>query len=484
MRRVQKQSGNSGKKKGRILWIAAAVLLSLVLAFVADYLLYTGSDHVKTVGEESPVFTDGQETFAISDCVIANNEIIVMGVDPQFCVMAPENEVSEVHVLFGEPLRQNTPFQVYYALPGENFSEESSVRMTFAEGSEEEFIAIPAARYSRFRFDIDADVVVREILSGDVARIDLAYSPYAVRIIFFTLEVLLVLGAVYFCFPKKNKDNGSAARAESVLAQGARVQGPRRRRADSKGPRRRRAEPERKGIAAFAWKKPLAAVVLCNLFLSMTVVFFQPLTYGLVNLVGFPFDGLWWGQLLIALGIALVLSVLMLLLPARGGRIAAAVSLGAGIAFLAQALLLNDGRPLQMNTNWPMEMLNIFVWFGIVILAAAMTAYYAGSEGKKAEKAMCLIACVLLAVQAMSFTVLSTSKDEGYRRPEYNPQEIISGETGFAELMNLSLVRGLPFFLKPYSICTSAYPTVDSRSKTPTVLASESTWTSQTSYRR
>ncbi len=118
MRRVQKQSGNSGKKKGRILWIAAAVLLSLVLAFVADYLLYTGSDHVKTVGEESPVFTDGQETFAISDCVIANNEIIVMGVDPQFCVMAPENEVSEVHVLFGEPLRQNTPFQVYYALPG------------------------------------------------------------------------------------------------------------------------------------------------------------------------------------------------------------------------------------------------------------------------------------------------------------------------------------------------------------------------------
>lgn len=423
-----KHSGNAGKKKSRIIRIAAAVLLSLILAFAADYLVYTGSDHRKTVGEEtSSVFTEGQDAFAIMDCMIVDNEVVITGADPQFCVMAPGNEVSEVHILFGEPLAQETGFQLFYAIPGGSFCEEDSVRLTFAEGSEEEFVRIPEARYSRFRFDFEENVRIREILSGNMGLNNFAYTPYAVRIIFFTLEFLALLAAVYFFAVKRNRENAAAGES----------------------PRRRRSERNRKRIAAFAQKKPLFAVLLCNLFLSMTVVFFQPLAYGLFNVIEFPFDSLWGGQLLIALGFTLVLSALMLLLPARGGRIAAAVSLGAGIAFLAQSLLLNEGRPLAMNADWLMKMENIFVWFSIVVVSIAAMVYFSGSEGKKAEKVICLIACVLIVMQAMSFTILGTSREQGYRRLDYDPQEELSGETGFAELMNISLERGLPFFLKP-----------------------------------
>ncbi len=182
-------------------------------------------------------------------------------------------------------------------------------------------------------------------------------------------------------------------------------------------------QPKTDAVPSAKKSKAIGAIILCNLFLSLTVIFFQPLDYMLLNLGEFlvSFENVWWVQLLIAIGATVVLSAVMLLLPVKAGRIAASVSLGFGLAFLAQTLLFNDGKVLRMNTNWPIEVLNIFVWFGIVAITVSMGAYYSGEQGRRAEIVMFTIACLLIVAQAYNFTILSTLVDT---------TESVAGEKG------------------------------------------------------
>lgn len=160
-------------------------------------------------------------------------------------------------------------------------------------------------------------------------------------------------------------------------------------------------------------RKPAGTILICNLFLAVTIAFFQPLEYMLMNMKEFliPFGNVWWVQLLLAIGITLVLSLGMLVLPQKAGRIAASFSLGLGIAFLAQALLFNNDRPLAMNTNWPIEVLNIFVWFGIVAITVSMSVYFSGQQDRRVEIVMIAIAWCLIVFQAVNFTIIATSVD-------------------------------------------------------------------------
>ena len=405
------------RKKRTGILAAAALMVCLACAFAGDYLLFMTGDHVVTRGEESAVFTDGREAFGLSDCMIANGVVTVTGVDPHFSVFARETETTEVHILFLEPVEQETWFQLFFALPGEEFTEESSVRIIIEGGTEELQVAVPPGEYNRLRFDFESDVAIREILSGNVGQVELPYRPQFIRILLFALEAFLLICCLALLLSRRQGEGKGRFRG-----------------------------------------RPLGTILLCNGFLSMTAVFFQPLTEGLVRFADFPFDGVWGVQLLLAAGFTLALSCLMMLLPPRGGMTAASVSLGAGTAFLAQCLLLNAGKPLAMDENWPVRVENVYIWFGIVIIIAATVIYYSGTSGPQIRKALCAAAGVLLLLQAVSFTVLATSREEGYRRKEIQPQEFLSGETdadgaasgemGFGELMKLSMKRGMPYLLK------------------------------------
>ena len=305
---------------------------------------------------------------------------------------------------------------------------------------------IPYDVYNQYRLDFEQNVRVHGIYAGNETVTEYEYAPNAVRVIFFALEAMALVALVIFCCrrrKKKTEDFGSGKH----LARGAAAEEP-------QGSDRR---------------KPWMMILVCNFFLCMTVALFQPLTELLVNLPEFPFESVWLGQLLLALGGTAVLSGLMILLPARGGRIAAAVSFGGGIAYLVQNFLLNAEKPLRMDTNWPMEMLNIFTWFGIVIIAAAMAAYYTGEQGQETEKEkktgkilgkiVCVTACLLVILQAMNFTVLGTaeSRDETYmdrysyliaeQEQEKDP-DAPEKQAGAGDVMSVSMYKGMPFFLK------------------------------------
>ena len=159
-------------------------------------------------------------------------------------------------------------------------------------------------------------------------------------------------------------------------------------------------------------KRFLGTILLCNLFLSLTVVFFSPMEIVLLNRgeFYFPFNNVWGVQLLVALGAALVLSLLMMLLPPRAGQIAAAVSLGLGLAAYVQALFLN-GKMVSL-TGASMKLTdadkttNLIIW-GCIVLAVLLCVIFLGARRKKATNLLMKgVACALIVMQTVGLVSL------------------------------------------------------------------------------
>lgn len=405
-----------------------ALLLVLVLgvavacAFLADPVMYSRSGHSEFEG--TAVFMDGHEAFGVHDCEVMDGIVAVTGGDPQFAVRASGNEVSAVRIRFVEPVSRDIHLQVFYSFAGEAFSGENSIYRTIPSGSVEDVIGIPRASYTLLRFDFEQSVWLDSISDGNETMENYPYVPSAIRLILLSLAVFAPLCALVVSL------TGGKAVSERL-----------------------------KAAAPGKARRPIWTIVLCNLFLSLTVVFFQPLEYMLVHLGDFAvlFEKIWWIQLLVSAGIALVLSLVMAVLPPVGGRIAASVSLGIGTAFLAQSLLLNDGRLLALNESWPMEVLDTFVWLGIIAMVVAMAAYYAKTQGKRTELGLKTMAWVLLAAQLFNFMILTSLNDMPSAEKEMNRE---SGYTEYLEgrrvdfpgleknMLNISMFRGLPFSMK------------------------------------
>ena len=163
-------------------------------------------------------------------------------------------------------------------------------------------------------------------------------------------------------------------------------------------------------------RQPLT-ILICNLFLALTAVFFSPMEVVLANLKEFYFSfaNVWWFQLLAAIAAAAVLTLVMIALPPRAGRIAAGLSLGLGLAAYVQALFLNgkmkvlSGEALVLSGGE--KALNLAVW-GLVILAAIMAVALAGKKHwKETGLAMRLTAAALTVMQAVGFASTALSTD-------------------------------------------------------------------------
>ena len=156
-------------------------------------------------------------------------------------------------------------------------------------------------------------------------------------------------------------------------------------------------------------KRPFVTILLCNLFLVLTVAFFLPLEVVLLNQREFLITvSTFWGfQLLISLGAALVLTLLMMILPAKAGRIAAAFSLGGGLALWAQSMFMNGGMVdltgEEMNVSSAGKLLNLAAWVVIIVGTVIGTALLGRKKPKRTGALMCLAAGALTLTQAAAF---------------------------------------------------------------------------------
>lgn len=411
----------------KVILLAVTLVVAVCLAFGTDLLFYALSDREKTEIKGSAIFTDGREAYGIYDCEVVDGMVFVTGGDPQFVVSGTEEEISVIRMAFIKPVEQDTNIQLFYLAPGDTISEDRSVRTMIPAGAKEKEIWIPSAVYGQFRFDIEDHVVIRDITAGNEYPVIFVYHPHGVRIALLAAEFFLLFYAVRFF----------ALREE-------------------KGKRTGKHAPEEE-------RKPIWAIALCNLFLALTVMFFQPVSSALA-FGPFAVGNVWGLGLLLAFGAAAVLSGLMMLLPVRAGIAASAFSLGAGGAFLVQSVLWNEGRYLRMDTSFPLQMLNIIAWFGIILMAFVLGAYCTESreQQKTAKKTLCIFAVILLMIQGMDYTVLQTRMEgdplpAGYRE-EWTRKEASGGaaeedpealpEASLGDLLTLSLRNGMPFYLK------------------------------------
>lgn len=206
-------------------------------------------------------------------------------------------------------------------------------------------------------------------------------------------------------------------------------------------------------------RKPRWVVLFCNLFLTLTVMFFQPLDDLTVNIRtnAFPVWSIWWQQLLFSIVIAMILSFLMWRLPAKAEKITAPLSLGLGISFLLQSLLFNKGWPFDMSTKWEMQIGCVMIWFWIVLLIVTTSYYFFETKDTIADIVIIAVAWFLIVAQAVNFTMLETSYDALARGTNYlheaqyeqyiQPKDMdLIHQEGY--IMKVSMHRGMPFLIK------------------------------------
>ena len=400
----------AGKMKTK--WIIFVVFLSILLAFVADWVTYIAHPR-KEIDSCSAIFTDGREVIYTNSCEIKENHYVITGGDPFFIVSANEaGEVSQIHILFEEQLTEWTDLQLFYVFPGSGFNETDSIHARIAKGASDHVIEVPRANYISFRFDFEKNVVLKGIYSENEGQGILPYRPQVIRIIFISLEFFVLLIVLNSCIIKIRK-----ATAEEVINQ--------------------------HGIIAAVKGNP--TILLCNLAFAMTIFVFQPFIAAYEKKM-VPVNT-WWIQLLCAGGLTLILTWLMLFLKPQDGKIAAAIPLGISIAVVIQGFLFNEGKFVELNSN--ADLLNIIYWIGIVILTVAIVADRLQKEEKKRTHiAMRIAAWILIMFQIMNLTVLWTKTEVQHTAHEQVAE--VKDEIGFGKLMTLTVKNGLPYFIKDF----------------------------------
>ena len=150
----------------------------------------------------------------------------------------------------------------------------------------------------------------------------------------------------------------------------------------------------------------------CSLFLSLTVFFFAPLEVMLLNSRDFciPFSGIWLFQLGVALGIASVLTLILVLLPRRVSGFMLSLMLGTGVAIWIQIMFLNGNMVVMtgddMQVSSTQTVANAAIW--AVIIAGVCVAFHVLQKKKPglAEKGAGTTAAALTVMQAVAFVSL------------------------------------------------------------------------------
>ena len=163
-------------------------------------------------------------------------------------------------------------------------------------------------------------------------------------------------------------------------------------------------------------RRHFITILCCNLLLTLTVLFFSPLEVVAINAgeFFFPLTNVWLFQLLVSVAGALLLTLFMLLFPARAGLTAAAVALGIGIAAYVQILFLNGlvpsltGSAIKISSSdriW-----NLVIWLAIILLVALSVFLFSRKARKTTELAMRAVAAALVIMQLTGVSLSSATK--------------------------------------------------------------------------
>ncbi len=406
----------------RIILITAVLLFAVGCAYGADRLAYQQFSSYDAETEVADIFTDGSEAFGVSGCEISDGTVKVTGGDPQFVINTYNMVFSRIHIVFKAQTKENIQLQVFYVPGGDVLSEQNSAHLEIPAGQEDAVIPVEKTMYSMLRFDFEQDVDIDRIYAGNEEFIVLDYSPNLVcliavfSVIFFPLCVLILV----------------KTRKKEAISPGSKAK-----------------------------RKPLWVILFCNLFLSLTVLLFQPMIPLLADIrnSAFPVWSTWWIQMLVSIMATFILSAIMLPLSAKAGRIAALISLGMGISFLIQSLLFNIGWPFDMSVKWEHQVGSIMIWAWIVLFVVTTAYYYFETREKQTNVIIIAVAWLLIVIQAVNFTMLGTSADTLARSPDYlsesKYQQYI--QPGNPDLINLergiiyiSMQRGMPYIIKDH----------------------------------
>ena len=174
-------------------------------------------------------------------------------------------------------------------------------------------------------------------------------------------------------------------------------------------------------------KKPFLTILLCNLFASLTVLFFSPMEVILANAgeFFFPFANVWWFQLLVALAAALLLTGLFCLLPSRAGLVASALSLGFGLAAYVQVLFMNGHMVSLTGERFDITSAgirnNLINWVILLLVVALAVFFFSHRSRKPTEIALRAVAAALTVMQLTGFigSVVGTDLNTDVRRQEH-----------------------------------------------------------------
>lgn len=180
-------------------------------------------------------------------------------------------------------------------------------------------------------------------------------------------------------------------------------------------------------------RRSCLTLLLCSLFLTLTVAFFSPMEVVLMNEgeFFFPFGNVWWFQLLAALAAGTALSLVLLVLPPRAGQIAAAVPLGLGLAAYIQAMFLNGsmvsltGEKMAVTDSG--KTVNLLIW-GLVLLGTLLAVILAGRRKQKLTGLIMRgVALALTAMQAAALAGTALTRQP----PDEKPEQYLSVEDQF-----------------------------------------------------
>ena len=191
-------------------------------------------------------------------------------------------------------------------------------------------------------------------------------------------------------------------------------------------------------------RQPLT-ILICSMFLSLTVFFFSPMEVFLGNMkeITVPFRNVWWMQLLAAVALALALWGIAMILPGRPGMLCAGGMLGVGVACYVQMLCMNGGMPTMigdsMNVTPTQEKLNLAAWFGIIVIVALAVFLLCRKYLKQTSLAVRFLACALAAMQAVGIVGAVLTNDTSEMALEHNLSKegefVLSGDTNVIEFV-------------------------------------------------
>lgn len=138
--------------------------------------------------------------------ISSDGTYIILEPDPHFIINCEDDIVAEsLKITIISITEQDVPFQIFYALDNQDFSEENSFLGTILKGKQSAVIDLPKGNYTRYRIDIDQiNVKFQNVEIYDEQPVLVPYQPtYSFFDYLITVTLPIILGLVAYLLNKK-----------------------------------------------------------------------------------------------------------------------------------------------------------------------------------------------------------------------------------------------------------------------------------------